>query len=120
VLLLAECSRSPVDDPTTHLELTMIHEVIVLDHSGPDLAMILYANALKLSVIGALLARVTVPAMEFSYALRLGVLVAGLFVVGVGIGIVESAMARLRLPKVPLYIAGGSALSAFALILLLQ
>jgi formate hydrogenlyase subunit 4 len=120
VLLLAECSRSPVDDPTTHLELTMIHEVIVLDHSGPDLAMILYANALKLSVIGALLARVIVPAMEFSYALRLGVLVAGLFVVGVGIGVVESAMARLRLPKVPLYIAGGSALSAFALILLLQ
>jgi len=82
--------------------------------------MILYANALKLSAIGALLARVTVPAMELSYAMRLGVLAAGLFAVGVGIGVVESAMARLRLPKVPLYIAGGSALSAFALILLLQ
>jgi formate hydrogenlyase subunit 4 len=120
VLLLAECSRSPVDDPTTHLELTMIHEVVVLDHSGPDLAVILYANALKLSVIGALVVRVAVPTMELSLAMRLGVLVAGLFAVGIGIGIVESAMARLRLPKVPLYIAGGSAISAFALILLLQ
>ena len=47
-LALAECSRIPVDDPTTHLELTMVHEVMVLDHSGPDLAMILYASALKL------------------------------------------------------------------------
>jgi len=120
VLLLAECSRSPVDDPTTHLEVTMIHEVIVLDHSGRDLAMILYANALKLSVIGSLLVRVAAPAMELSYAMRLGVLVAGLFAVGVCIGVVESTMARLRLPKVPLYIAGGSALSAFALILLLR
>jgi formate hydrogenlyase subunit 4 len=120
VLLLAECSRSPVDDPATHLELTMIHEVIVLDHSGPDLAMILYANALKLSVIGALLARVATPSAELSYVMRLGVLVAGLFAIGIGIGIVESVMARLRLPKVPLYIAGGSALPAFALILLLQ
>lgn len=120
VLLLAECSRSPVDDPTTHLELTMIHEVIVLDHSGPDLAMILYANALKLSVLGALLVRVAVPAADLSDAMRLGILLAALFAIGVGIGVVESAMARLRLPKVPLYIAGGSALSAFALVLLLQ
>ncbi len=120
VLLLAECARSPVDDPTTHLELTMIHEVVVLDHSGPDLAMILYAGALKLSVIGALLVRVAVPAMELSYAMRLGVLVAGLFAVGICIGVVESTMARLRLPKVPLYIAGGSALSTFSLILLLR
>src|ERR1044071_5801783 len=43
-LLLAECARVPVDDPTTHLELTMIHEVMVLDHTGPDLALLLYAG----------------------------------------------------------------------------
>ncbi|HVV99566.1 MAG TPA: NADH-quinone oxidoreductase subunit H, partial [Planctomycetaceae bacterium] len=48
VLLLTENSRIPVDDPETHLELTMIHEVMVLDHSGPAFALILYAAALKL------------------------------------------------------------------------
>ncbi len=55
VVLLAENARIPVDDPTTHLELTMIHEVMVLDHGGPDLAFILYGAALKLWVLGALL-----------------------------------------------------------------
>lgn len=120
VLLLAEGSRSPVDDPTTHLELTMIHEVIVLDYSGRDLALTLYANALKLAVFGAVVVRVAVPAAELPYALRVGVLFGGLFALGVAIGVVESVMARLRLPKVPLYIASGSALSAFALILLLR
>src|SRR5438445_741293 len=58
VIVLAENSRIPVDDPTTHLELTMIHEVMVLDHSGPDLAFILYGAAVKLFVLSALLVRV--------------------------------------------------------------
>lgn len=120
VLLLAEGSRSPVDDPTTHLELTMIHEVIVLDHSGRDLAMILYAHALKLTVFAALLVRVLMPAAALTGAMRVGSLVGGLFAIGIAIGSVESMMARLRLPKVPLYIAGGSVLSAFALILVLR
>lgn len=119
VLLLAEGSRSPVDDPTTHLELTMIHEVMILDHSGPDLAVILYASALKLSVLGALLVRVAAPA-NLSVLPRFAALIGGLLALGVVIGIVESSMARLRLPKVPLYLAGGTALSAFGLILLLR
>src|SRR6185437_8036810 len=55
VLELVENSRIPVDDPTTHLELTMIHEVMVLDHTGPDLGMIQYGAALKLWIIGILL-----------------------------------------------------------------
>ena len=61
IVLLAENARIPVDDPNTHLELTMIHEVMVLDHSGPDLAMIHYAAALKLWVFGALLVGILVP-----------------------------------------------------------
>lgn len=52
IVLLAENSRIPFDDPNTHLELTMIHEVMVLDHSGPALGMILYAGVLKLFVFG--------------------------------------------------------------------
>ena len=57
IVLLAENARIPVDDPNTHLELTMIHEVMVLDNSGPDFAFILYAAALKLWVLGAMLVR---------------------------------------------------------------
>jgi formate hydrogenlyase subunit 4 len=114
-LALAECARVPVDDPATHLELTMIHEVMVLDHSGPDFALILYANALKLglfaSIIGSLLAQRSGTATGL---LMLGVSFVAL---GMAIGMVEASMARLRLPKVPLFIAGGSALALFGLIL---
>lgn len=123
-LSLAECSRVPVDDPSTHLELTMIHEVMVLDHSGPDLAMILYAGALKLGVFSAILMNVLVAVSgqgrwTFSGA-AVTALVASFVGMGVAIGIVESIMARLRQPKVPLYLAGGSALALFGLILVLR
>lgn len=119
-MLLAEASRVPVDDPATHLELTMVHEVMVLDHSGPDLALILYANALKLALFSALIIGVLVPRATLSPVASLGVLAIGLVLIGVAIGVVESVMARLRLPRVPLYIAGGSALALFSLILLLR
>jgi formate hydrogenlyase subunit 4 len=120
VLLLAECSRSPVDDPTTHLELTMIHEVMILDHSGPDLGVILYGNALKLNVLAALLTRIVVPAAGFSPVARLGTLALGVLVVGALVGVVEASMARLKMPKVPLYIASAAALSTLGLVLLLR
>src|SRR5947208_9010245 len=61
IVLLVENSRIPFDDPNTHLELTMIHEVMVLDHSGPALGMILYGAALKLFVFGALIVRLAFP-----------------------------------------------------------
>jgi formate hydrogenlyase subunit 4 len=119
VLLLAECARVPVDDPSTHLELTMIHEVMVLDNSGPDLALILYASALKLSVLGALIVGVLVPRATLALGSSLAILVGGLFVLGALVGAVEASMARLRLPKVPLYLAGASSLALFGLILVL-
>ena len=62
VVALAENARIPVDDPTTHLELTMIHEVMVLDHSGPDLALIQYGAALKLYLFGALVVKLVLGA----------------------------------------------------------
>src|SRR3979490_772812 len=61
VLELVENTRIPVDDPATHLELTMIHEVMVLDHSGPDFAYIQYAAALKLWILGSLLVGLLAP-----------------------------------------------------------
>ena len=120
VLMLAETARAPVDDPTTHLELTMIHEVMVLDHSGPDFAAILYANALKMGVFAVLMLDLLVPRDALIPWVAAAVLIGGLVVCGILVGVVESTMARLRLPKVPLFISGGTALGLFALILLLQ
>jgi formate hydrogenlyase subunit 4 len=117
VLLLAENSRVPVDDPATHLELTMIHEVIVLDHSGPDLALILYGSAFKLALFGVLVVSVFVPRAGFSAPAALALLFAGLGVVAVAVGVVESAMARLRLVRVPQLLVGAAALALFATIL---
>ena len=119
VLLLAENARVPIDDPNTHLELTMIHEVMVLDHGGPDLAMILYAAALKLALFAALVVAVLVPRSTVTPGAALGILIGGIILVAVAVGMVESATARLRLQKVPLFIAAGSALGAFGLILVL-
>jgi len=110
-VLLAENARMPIDDPTTHLELTMIHEVMVLDHSGPDLALIEYGSAMKLLVTAALFVGVLAP-RAFSQPLGL---FAGLLAVAVGIGMVESVMARLRLPRVKQFLIGATALAAVAL-----
>jgi formate hydrogenlyase subunit 4 len=120
IVLLAENSRVPVDDPTTHLELTMIHEVIVLDHSGPDLALILYGSSLKLAVFAALVVAVFVPRATVAQPLALGLLLAGLILVAVAVGIVESVMARLRLTRVPQLLVGAGALALVASLLLLR
>jgi formate hydrogenlyase subunit 4 len=120
VLVLAENSRVPIDDPQTHLELTMIHEVIVLDHSGPDLALILYASALKLALFAALLVGVLIPRAGLSEPWSSGVLIAGLGMTAVGIGVVESTMARLRLTRVPQLLVGAGAMALFGIILLLR
>ena len=119
-LLLAECARVPVDDPATHLELTMIHEVMVLDHSGPDLALLLYAGALKLGAFAALVIMLLLPRASLAVAPWLAILVAGLVGVSVAVGVVEASVARLRLPRVPLYLAGASALAGFGLLLVLR
>jgi formate hydrogenlyase subunit 4 len=120
MLTLAETSRVPVDDPATHLELTMIHEVIVLDHSGPELAMLLYANAVKLALFGALVVGVLIPLGSLPPWLAILVLVGGLGLVAVAIGIVESSMARLRMNRLPQFLVAASALAVFGVILLLR
>ncbi len=119
VLELVENTRIPVDDPTTHLELTMIHEVMVLDHSGPDFAYIQYAAALKLWIFGALFVGLVVPLRSGSLWLDGGAALLGMAGLAVVIGLVESAMARYRLTRVPQFIVGAATLSAVAFIVLL-
>jgi formate hydrogenlyase subunit 4 len=117
LLALAENARIPVDDPNTHLELTMIHEVMVLDHSGPDLALIQAGAALKLLLFGGLLAQLLVAGRPEGGAAGLLAFLGGLAAFALLVGVVESAMARLRLQRVPQLLVGASVLSLFALVL---
>jgi formate hydrogenlyase subunit 4 len=118
VVLLAENSRIPFDDPTTHLELTMIHEVMVLDHSGPLLGTALLGAAQKFFVQSALLVRIIVPLPEGPPLLGWAVFLAAVLALAVAVGLVESSMARLRLRQVPMLLIAASLLSAFGIVLL--
>ena len=120
VVLLAENSRIPFDDPTTHLELTMIHEVMVLDHSGPLLGAALWGAAQKLFVQSALLVRILVPLPDGPAPLRWTTFLAAVLALGVVIGMVESTMARLRLRQIPMLLIAASLLSAFGIVLLVR
>jgi formate hydrogenlyase subunit 4 len=120
VVFLTENARLPVDDPTTHLELTMIHEVMVLDHSGPDFAFILYGGALKLWLLGTLLVSVLVPVHSGAPWLDTAAAMAGMVGLAVLTGLIESSMARLRLVRVPQLLVGASVLSTLALVLVLR
>jgi len=120
VVVLVENCRIPFDDPNTHLELTMIHEVMVLDHSGPDFGMILYGAAMKLFVLGALVVRLVFPGATGNVLLDTLLFCGGMLLLAVVIGVVESTMARLRLLRVPQLLVGTMLLSFFSLILLLR
>jgi formate hydrogenlyase subunit 4 len=117
IMILVEGCRVPVDDPDTHLELTMIHEVMVLDYSGPDLAFIFYSSALKMVIISSIIANLLTPS-SLDVGLALLIFVAILMVISVLIGIIESLIARSRISHVPQFIFLMTALSliAFAVI----
>jgi formate hydrogenlyase subunit 4 len=119
VVLLAENARIPVDDPNTHLELTMIHEVMVLDHSGPLFGLVLYGAAVKLFLLSALLLHVVLPFALGDPLLDGLLFVAGMGAVAVAIGVVESVMARLRLHYVPSLLIAAGVLCAFGFVLTL-
>ena len=117
ILLLVENCRIPVDDPNTHLELTMIHEVMVLDHSGPNMALILYGAALKLWFFAALIAGLITPALPLWQ--QVGLRVAIVLLLAVVVGIVESVMARLRMERVA-YLLGAAAIMGMLTLILTQ
>ncbi|MEG1607423.1 MAG: NADH-quinone oxidoreductase subunit H [Mucinivorans sp.] len=103
-LSLLECSRVPVDDTATHLELTMIHEVMVLDLSGVDLAFIKISGWIKLSIFGLLVANALVPAHITGPLLWLFLLLSMVVYVG-SIGFIESMRARNRMNKNSTFLA---------------
>jgi formate hydrogenlyase subunit 4 len=119
-VLLSENCRIPFDDPTTHLELTMIHEVMVLDHSGPAFGMILYGAALKLFILGALFLHVLLPLRVADPLLDWLIFVTSMVLLAVIIGVVESSMARYRLVRVPQLLLAACVLSGFAMMLVMR
>jgi len=118
VVLLAETCRIPVDDPATHLELTMIHEVMALDHSGPLFGMISYAAAVKLFVLGTFLVNVIAPFTSGNAWLDRFLFVAEILGLAVVIGVIESIMARLSMKRVPYLLVAALLLCGSAFILL--
>jgi len=117
IVMLAENSRIPFDDPNTHLELTMVHEVMVLDNSGPDFAMITYGAALKLWVFGSLIVNLLLTALGWTGWPHAAAYLAGMLLVGILVGTVESVMARLSLLRTPHLLAGAGAIAVLAFIL---
>jgi formate hydrogenlyase subunit 4 len=116
-VLLAENCRVPFDDPNTHLELTMIHEVMVLDHSGPPLAVILHGAAMKLLLFSALLTQAVLPVGQLAPFAGAAVLAGGVLGVTIGVGLVESLLARFAFKRVPLLLTTAFLLCLFALLL---
>ncbi len=110
IVAMIENSRMPLDDPKTHLELTMIHEVMILDNSGFDLGLILYTTNLKFALYGALIANFLIPSdlpLQYSIVVFFGVQT--LFAVIVGT--IESFMARIRMNHNPQFILTLSSIS---------
>ena len=99
LMILIEGSRVPVDDPETHLELTMIHEVMILDNSGLDLGLLTWGNAIKMMLFSSLIANLIIP-VGLSLLLSSALYALVMLVISILIGTVESGMARIRMSHV--------------------
>ncbi len=115
-VLLAENCRVPFDDPNTHLELTMIHEVMVLDHSGPTLAVILHGAAVKLLLFAVVLTEAVLPLGHLPLWQSAGAVAGSVLVITVAVGLVESLLARLAFRRVPLLLTTAFLFCLFALL----
>jgi formate hydrogenlyase subunit 4 len=116
-VLLAENCRVPFDDPNTHLELTMIHEAMALDHSGPPLAVILHGASMKLLLFVVLLSEAVLPIRQLPLLPGAAALAGSVLGVTAGVGLVESLLARFAFRRVPLLLTTAFLLCLFALLL---
>jgi formate hydrogenlyase subunit 4 len=119
VVVVAETGRLPVDNPATHLELTMIHEAMVLEYAGTDLALVEWAASMRLTVLLGLLASLFLPwgitgASLAGLPLALLAFAAKVAMLGVGLGTAEVFIAKLRLFRVPELLAGSFVLALLA------
>jgi formate hydrogenlyase subunit 4 len=121
IAALAELSRMPVDDPTTHLELTMVHEAMILENSGRNLALTEYAAALRTCVLLGLAAQTLLRAAPgfplLSGGARYAVGLAALFAVGGLVAVAEGVLVRLKWRGIPSFLAYSAGLSLLAALL---
>lgn len=122
VVAIAETGRLPVDNPATHLELTMIHEAMILEYSGRYLALVEWAGAMKLFLFLTLLANLFIPwgiALDTSpgaVGVAFLVLCLKVSLLGLGIAFLETAVAKLRLFRLPELLSGSFALALLAVL----
>src|SRR5262245_39932803 len=122
IVALAETGRLPFDNPSTHLELTMIHEAMILEYSGRYLALIEWASAIKLFLFFTLLGNIFVPwgiaKTDHSAAVLVGLIVLflKLAVLAVSLAVLETSVAKLRLFRVPALLTGSFMLSLLAVV----
>ena len=102
LIAMIENSRMPVDDPKTHLELTMIHEVMILDNSGFDLGTILFTTNMKFAMYGAIITNFFIGMLPLHFSIPLFIGIQALFAIIVGL--IESFMARFRMGHNPQFI----------------
>ena len=95
LIAMIENSRMPIDDPKTHLELTMVHEVMILDNSGFDLGLILSAGYLKFAIYGALIFNLFIGMIPYGYAIPMFFIIQ--LALAIIVGVIESFMARSRM-----------------------
>jgi formate hydrogenlyase subunit 4 len=102
ILLIAENGRIPVDNPETHLELTMVHEAMILDTTGANLALIEMASALKFGVFASIFATLFLPfGAQFCWCIAVVIFILKLILISIVVGLIELNTAKLRLFKVP-------------------
>ena len=102
LIAMIENSRMPVDDPKTHLELTMIHEVMILDNSGFDLGLIMFTTHLKFAMYGAMISNFFIGMLPLEISIPLFFVIQAGFAITVGL--IESFMARFRMGHNPQFI----------------
>jgi formate hydrogenlyase subunit 4 len=115
LVLIAETGRQPVDNPDTHLELTMVHEGPLLEYGGRDLALLHWTAAARHWILLVLGAGLFLPRWG-GFATQLACLAAGVAVLAAGLAVTETGQAKLRLLRVPALLLTGSALALMGLV----
>lgn len=114
IVALAEAGRQPVDNPDTHLELTMVHEGPLLEYAGRELACLQWAAAARLWLVAMLAVELFAPSTG-PFGVRVGLLVGALALLAVALAATETAVAKMRLLRVPVFLGGGAALALLGL-----
>lgn len=117
MLAITECSRMPVDDPNTHLELTMIHEVMILDNSGLDLFIYQYSSYIKLFLYAVLEISFFYPFSQQNYIIGISIFIVGSTILSFSLALVETITSRYKMKNIPQYLLFATAIGILNLLI---